>query len=370
MNFDFSEDQKQFKEQVARFLAEKAPLTVARRILESDETHASEVWKGLADLGALGVAVPEAFGGMGLGMLELCVIAEEIGRACAPVPFTSSVCLATEAIRRFGSEEQKAAWLPKLVRGEAIGTVAVAEGAKGTPGAKLSTTLAGDRITGVKVPVADGQAAQFAIVLAGGSGGPSLAVVDLAGAGVSRSAVSVVDPTRKHAELRFEGAKAELLGARGEGQRLLDELYDVAAVLISFEQIGGAEAALYMARDFALERYAFGRPIGSYQAIKHKLADAYIKIELARSNAYYGAMMVQSGGGDLALAAATARVAATDAYEYSAKESIQTHGGIGFTWEANTQFHYRRSRYLSLTLGGATHWRNKLVSELEKRNAA
>jgi alkylation response protein AidB-like acyl-CoA dehydrogenase len=123
-------------------------------------------------------------------------------------------------------------------------------------------------------------------------------------------------------------------------------------------------------RAISLERYAFGRPIGSYQAIKHKLADAYIKIELARSNAFYGAMMLSSDGADLALAAATSRVAATEAYEYSSKESIQTHGGIGFTWEADAQFHYRRSRTLALSIGGPTHWRNKLVSELEKRNAA
>ena len=370
MNFDFSEDQKLFKAQVARFLADKCPLTVARRVLDGEESHASEVWKGLADLGALGVAIPEAHGGLGLGMLELCVIAEEVGRACAPVPFTSSICLAGEAIRRFGSEAQKQAWLPRIANGEAIGTLAVSEGPHGTPAAKVAATLTGDKLTGVKVPVADGEAAHVAIVLAQGGTGPTLALVDLAQDGVARKRVQTVDPTCKHAELSFDGAKAEALGGRGEGLALLKGLHDVAAVLIAFEQIGGAEAALMMARDFALERYAFGRPIASYQAIKHKLADAYIKIELARSNAFYGAMMLASDGADLALAAATSRVAATEAYEYSAKENIQTHGGIGFTWEANTQFHYRRSRYLALTIGGQTHWRNKLVSELEKRNAA
>ncbi len=370
MNFDFSDEQKEFKAQIGRYLAEKSPLTVARRVLDGSETHAAEIWKGLADLGALGVTVPEAYDGMGLGLLELCVIAEEVGRACAPVPFTSSACLAGEAIRRYGSDAQKKAWLPRMVTGDVIGTLAVAEGATGTPGSKLSTQLAGEKLSGTKVPVADGEAAHVAVVLASGSAGPSLALVDLSGPGVTRTRVTTIDPTRKHAEIRFDGARAEVLGERGEGVRLLNEIYDRAAVLIAFEQIGGAEAALTMARDFALERYAFGRQIGSYQAIKHKLADAYIKIELARSNAYYGAMMIASGGADLALAAATARVAATDAYEYTAKENIQTHGGIGFTWEANPQLHYRRSRYLSLTIGGATHWRNKLVSELEKRNAA
>ena len=209
----------------------------------------------------------------------------------------------------------------------------------------------------------------MAVVLAGGVGGPAMVLVDLAGPGVQRRRLETLDPTRKQAELIFDGARAELLGGRGEGARQLDILHNGAAVLMAFEQIGGAEAALYMARDFALERQAFGRQIGSYQAIKHKLADAYIKIELARSNAYYGAMMLASKGADLPLAAAAARVAAIDAYEYASKENIQTHGGIGFTWQADPQLFYRRSRLQALTLGGATAWRGRLVSALEKRNA-
>ncbi len=368
MEFDFSADQKLLKEQVQRFLHDKSKLSVARRVLEGDETHAADIWRGLADLGALGVAVPEAYGGMGLGALELCVVAEEVGRACAPVPFQSSVCLATDALVQFGSEAQKTRWLPKLIAGETIGTMAVSEGGKGI--AQMATTLAGDRLSGTKVPVIDGEAAGVAIVMAGGAGGATLAMVDLGGRGITRKRIDTLDPTRKQAEITFDGAAAEILGERGAGVRQLRTLHDRAAVLGAFEQIGGAEAALYMARDFALERYAFGRQIGSYQAIKHKLADAYIKIELARSNAYYGAMMLASGGADLPLAAAAARVSATDAYEYASKENIQTHGGIGFTWAADPHLHYRRSRLLSLSLGGATLWRNRLVTALEKRNAA
>ena len=369
MEFDFSDDQKLLKDQVKRFLHDKAPLSVTRRILEGPETHAAEVWKGLADLGALGVAVPEVYGGMGLGALELCVIAEEVGRACAPVPFQSSVCLATEALVHFGSDAQKTKWLPQLVAGKVIGTLAVAEGPRGANPAQMGTTLSGDKLTGIKVPVVDGEAASFAIVLAGGAGGPSMALVDLTGKGIMRERVETHDPTRKQAELVFDSAAAEVLGERGAGARQLERLHQSAAVLAAFEQIGGAEAALYMARDFALERHAFGRQIGSYQAIKHKLADAYIKIELARSNAYYGAMMLASGGADLPLAAAAARVAAIEAYEYAAKENIQTHGGIGFTWAADPHMHYRRSRLHALSLGGATLWRNRLVNALEKRNA-
>jgi alkylation response protein AidB-like acyl-CoA dehydrogenase len=302
------------------------------------------------------------------------VIAEELGRACAPVPFSSSVYLATEAIKRFGTEAQKQAWLPKLADGSVIGTLATSEGPQPASPRTVRAALAGGKLNGAKVPVADAEAAGLAVVLVntGGAGDRalSLALVDLSGAGVTRSRVATVDPARKHARIDFSDAGAELLGGEGEGWRLLNELYDGAAVLFAFEQIGGAESALYMGRDYALQRQAFGRAIGSYQAIKHKLADVYVKMELARSNAYYGAMMYAEGGADLPIAAAAARVAATDAYDFAAKENIQTHGGIGFTWEADTQFHYRRSRLLSLALGGPLAWKDKLVTRLERKNAA
>ncbi len=374
MNFDFSDDQKMLKEQVRKFLADKCPMKVVRRVLDGEETHAAEVWQGLADMGLMGTAIPEAYGGLGLGPLELCVIAEELGRACAPVPFSSSVYLASEAIRRWGSEAQKKAWLPKLARGEAIGTLATAEGPQPPSPRTVRAALTDGRLTGSKLPVADGEAAHVAVVVVntGGSGqrALSLALVDLSAEGVSRTRVATVDPARKHARLDFSNAPAELLGGKGKGWQLLNELYDGAAVLFAFEQIGGAEAAMWMGRDYALQRQAFGRVIGSYQAIKHKLADVYVKTELARSNAYYGAMMYAENGADLPIAAAAARVAATDAYDFAAKENIQTHGGIGFTWEADTQFHYRRSRLLALAIGGPTAWKDKLVTRLERKNAA
>jgi acyl-CoA dehydrogenase len=374
MNFDFSDDQKLLQEQVRKFLADKCPIKVVRRVLDGPETHADEVWKGLIELGVPGIAVPEAYGGLGLGALELCLVSEEIGRATAPVPFDTSVVLATEALKLAGSEAQKKKWLPELVAGRAIGTLAVSEGPQAPRPRSIRTGFAGGRVNGVKVPVTDGEAATFAIVLVntGGAGDRalSLAIVDLGQSGVKKKRVETIDPARKHAELTFDGAAAELLGEEGDGWRLLERLYDTAAVLFAFAQVGGAEAAMWMARDYALQRQAFGRVIGSYQAIKHKLADCYVKLELARSNAYYGAMMLAEGGADLPLAAAAARIAATEAYDYASKENIQTHGGIGFTWEADTQFHFRRARLLALTLGGPMAWKDKLVTRLEQKNAA
>lgn len=378
MNFDFSDDQKLLKEQVRKFLTDKCPTKVVRRVLDGDETHADEVWQGLVELGVPGVAIPEEFGGLGLTPLELCVIAEEIGRVAAPVPFESSVVLATEAIKLAGSDAQKKKWLPELAAGKAIGTLAVAEGPQAPKPRTIRTTFGGGWLNGRKVPVVDGELANVAIVLAN-TGGPvgnmgdralSLVLVDLKQPGVTARRVDTVDPARKHAELTFKDATAELLGAEGEGWRTLERLYDAAAVYVAFAQVGGAEAAMWMARDYALQRQAFGRAIGSYQAIKHKLADCYVKLELARSNAYYGAMMLTDGGADLPLAAAAARIAATDAYDFASKENIQTHGGIGFTWEADTQFHYRRARVLALALGGPIAWKDKLVTRLEQKNAA
>ena len=374
MNFDFSDDQKLLKEQVRKFLADKCPTKVVRRVLDGPETHAEDVWKGLVDLGVPALGIPEEYGGMGLSPLEVCVAAEEIGRAAAPVPFDSSVVLATEALKLAGSDAQKKKWLPELASGKAIGTLAIAEGAQPPKPRNIRTTFGGGRLNGRKLPVTDGEAATFAIVLAnsGGSGdrAVSLVLVDLTQTGVAKKRIETIDPARKHAELTFNDATAELLGGEGEGWRLLEKLYDAAAVYFAFAQVGGAEAAMWMARDYALQRQAFGRAIGSYQAIKHKLADCYVKLELARSNAYYGAMMLTEDGADLPLAAAAARIAATDAYDFAAKENIQTHGGIGFTWEADTQFHYRRSRLLALSIGGPMAWKDKLVTRLEQKNAA
>ena len=374
MNFDFSDDQKLLKEQVRKFLADKCPTKVVRRVLDGNETHAEDVWKGLVDLGVPALGIPEEYGGMGLSPLEVCVAAEEIGRAAAPVPFDTSVVLATEALKFAGSDAQKKKWLPELASGKAIGTLAIAEGAQPPKPRNTRTTFGGGRLNGKKLPVTDGEAATFAIVLAntGGSGdrAVSLVLVDLSQKGVARKRIETIDPARKHAELTFSDATAELLGGEGEGWHLLERLYDAAAVYFAFAQVGGAEAAMWMARDYALQRTAFGRAIGSYQAIKHKLADCYVKLELARSNAYYGAMMLTEDGADLPLAAAAARIAATDAYDFAAKENIQTHGGIGFTWEADTQFHYRRSRLLALSIGGPMAWKDKLVTRLEQKNVA
>lgn len=374
MNFDFSDDQKLLKEQVNKFLTDKCGLDRVRKVLEGDEPYAKDVWDGLVEMGLTGTAIPEAYGGLGLGALELCVVAEELGRAAAPVPFSSSVYLASDALVRAGSEDLKQTYLPKLASGELIGTFAMSEGPVAASPRTVTTKFSGGKLNGTKVPVPDGDVADIAIVLAntGGNGDQalSLVLVDLTGAGVTREAVKTVDPARSHATITFTDAPATLVGGEGDGWSITEEVFNNAAVLMAFEQIGGAEASMWMARDYALERYAFGRLIGSYQAIKHKIADMYVRLELARSNAYFGAMMLNENGAELPEAAAAARISATEAYRYAAQENIQVHGGIGYTWEADTQFYFRRSKILALALGSALEWKEKLVTRLETRNAA
>ena len=375
MNLDFSDDQKMLKDQVHKFLSDKCPLSVARRVLEGDEPYAKEVWKGLVDMGLTGTAIPEEFGGLGLGALELCVVAEELGRFAAPVPFSSSIYLAAEAIKLFGTQKQKETWLPKLASGELIGAVASSEGTHAAHPRNIETTFSGGKVNGVKQPVADGGAAGVVIVAVntGGSGEQaiSLAIVDTKASGVSVEELRTLDPSRENVTMTFKDAPAEILGPKqGEGWSQLSRVLDGAAVLFAFEQVGGTEAALEMAREYALERYAFGRQIGSYQAIKHKLADMYVKKELAKSNAYFGAMMLNDEGAELPEAAAASRIAGSDAYVFAAQENVQTHGGIGYTWESDCQFHYRRAKLLALTVGAPIQWKEKLVSRLEAKNAA
>jgi alkylation response protein AidB-like acyl-CoA dehydrogenase len=375
MNFDFSDDQKFLKEQANKFLSERCDTSVVRKTFEGDQSYDPDLWKSIVEMGWTGTSIPEEYGGLGLGHLELCVIAEELGRSLAPTPFASSVYLATEALILAGSDEQKQTLLPKLATGDAIGTFALAEGPRQPLPKNLTVRAEGGKIWGVKTSVPDGDVADFAIVAAKTSNDAtdrsvSLFLVDLKGAGVTVERAKSIDPARSQATITFDGAVADPLGATGEGWALTRSLFDRAAILFAFEQVGGADACLEMAKAYALERYAFGRLIGSYQAVKHKLADMYINTELARSNAYYGAWALSTGAPELSRAAAGARVSACKAYAYAAEETIQTHGGVGFTWEYDCHLYYKRARLLAANIGSARVWKDQLVTQLEQQNAA
>ena len=364
MNFEINEEQQLVRDQARGFLTDNCQTSVVRRVLEGDELYAQDLWQQVAELGWTGTAIPEEYGGIGLSYLELALIAEELGRACAPVPFASSVYLATEVILGAGSEAQKSQWLPRLAAGDVIGALAYSEGPGETSEQSIGTTVANGSLSGIKRAVPGGAIASVICVLGRSlkGNGTSMYLVSTENDGVSATTINTIDPSLNYADLSFENARCELIGDDGAGWAILQQVLDRAAVLYAWEQLGGAESCLEMARNYSLERYAFGRPIGSFQAIKHKLAEMYVKNTLARSNAYYGAWALSSNADELPLAAATARIGSSQAYYYAAKENIQTHGGMGYTWEFDCQFFYRRSKALAVAVGSERSWQDKLIN--------
>ena len=374
MNFDFSDDQNVLRDEVRKFLVKESPVSAARRVIDERGTHAEAAWQGLAGLGATALMLPEACGGIGLGALELCVVAEEVGRQLGALPLASTLYLASQALLLGASPEQQQRWLPRIARGD-IATLA----------APLDDELAGavlprfdgQALHGVAPLVADGGCAALAAVLAQGNDGqPVFVIADLTQQ-VSHRKLATLDPAKPFAELSFNATPAEALNGGTDALALLARVRDRAAILLAFEQLGGADAALEMAAAYARERKAFGRTIGSYQGIKHKLADIYTANQMARAHCYYGAWALAADAAnpaepapELAMAAAAARVAATQAYSLAAQENIQTHGGMGYTWELDCHLHYRRARQLAVMLGNVHAWREQLAAGLEARLAA
>lgn len=366
MQLERSEEQQLLAEQVGRLLAERSSPDRLRELIDAGSEWDEPLWRELAEMGILGAALPEAHGGLSMGASDLGVISEELGRANAALPFASSIVLAAEAIRLFGTEEQQAKWLPGLASGETVACFAHAEGNDEFDLARIATRFADGALQGAKSPVADAGIASLAVVLAKDTADqPVFVVADLAD--IKKERLKSFDELRAHYSLQLDGVPAEKLSRAGSG---LDwrSLFDRAAVQAAYEAVGGAEACLSMARDYAMERFIFARPLASYQSIKHKLADIRMRIELARSAAEFAGWTADHDASALPHAAASARLAAIAAFEPAARENLQVHGGIGYTFEANCHFYYRRERTLSLSLGGREYWADRLV-ETRSRDA-
>jgi alkylation response protein AidB-like acyl-CoA dehydrogenase len=348
MNFDFTPECKAMAQEVRRVLALKCPMQEVRRCLEAG-THSEGTWQALVELGVIGAAVPETWGGSGLGDLELAACAEEVGRACAPVPMLASVYLAAEALVKGGTDAQRARWLPDLAAGRAIGTVATS--------AEGCTFLHG-RFTGTLRVVPAGLQADFLVVPTAGQ----QLLVDLHAPQVTRRALRVLDPGNPMALLTFQDAPAQALAPEATAADVAGRLVDRAAALLAFEQLGGAQRALEMACSYAAQRRTFGRQVGSYQAVKHRLADVWVRSEIARGHAYRAAWALQASPQEVPLAAAAARVACSEAFEFAAQENLQLHGGLGFTWEADCHPLYKRARSSSLVLGPTQQWKQRLAA--------
>lgn len=376
MNFDFSPEQQALRDAARRFLAARVSFDDLRQRHAAGDgaLFDAALWQDMAGLGWLGAAIPEQYGGTGLGVTELGVLAEECGRCLAPVPFVLSAGVVAEAIRCHGSAEQQHRYLPALASGALVATLAVAEGPGRTQPGDLQARFmpATGRLQGRKLPVPAMQDAGLALVACRADGDQAatrLVLVDLQQPGVQRTALEHFDPFRTQGRLDFADVVAEPLPG---GTDALDAVLDRAAVLTAFEQIGGADACLAMACGYAEERRVFARPIGSFQAIQHRLADMAAKIELARSNAWFAVWALEQHDagtpeavpGGLALAAATARISASGAYDFASRENLQIHGGTGFTWEGNCHPFYTRARYLAVWLGGESAWAQRLVRAL------
>ena len=355
MNFDLSDEQKMLAEHMRGLLASRSPYDRLRHLIEQGHELDESLWREVAQLGFLSAAIPEAYGGMGLTDLDLAAISEQVGYANAAIPLFSSLVLAANAILLAGSEEQKRTWLPRLASGEIVGTFAYGNGLTSPTAAFASGAL-----NGVISPVADGGIAALAVVLAQTGDGPVLVLAQLDQPGLVRKKLESFDQLRAHYRLSFDNVAAEPMDAAPAAD-VLSQLFDRAAVQAAFEAVGGAEACLHMARDYALQRMIFGRPLASYQAIKHKLADVLMQVELSRSSAYYAAWAAVDGPQELPRAAAAARLNAINAFEAAARENMQVHGGIAYTFEANCHFYYRRERTLALSLGGREQWADRLI---------
>ncbi|HEY3800737.1 MAG TPA: acyl-CoA dehydrogenase family protein [Caulobacteraceae bacterium] len=371
MQFSFSDEQQEFRAVLRRLFAETSPPSEVRRMMATDAGWEAERWRDLnGRLGLCGVHVPEEYGGQGFGFVELGIVLEEMGRALVPLPYFASTVLATTAVLNGATAAQKAALMPPLVAGERVATLAFAEpsGRWDGAGVEATATAAGGkyRIDGVKSFVLDGATADLVLVLArapgsAGDEGLSLLAVEADAAGLTRAPLKALDPTRKIARLEFAGVEGALLGEAGGAAAPFAKTLAQAAACLASEMVGGAERLRESALDYANLRMQFGRPIASFQSMKHKQADMLLEVELAKSAAYTAAEAAAEDSAEAPALASLAKAAASEAYLQTALHTIQIHGGIGFTWDNDTQLWFKRAKSSEVFLGDPTWHRERMM---------
>ncbi|MGI8939447.1 MAG: acyl-CoA dehydrogenase family protein [Iamia sp.] len=369
MNFAFSDEQEELRKVVRQFLENKSSETAVREQMDTEDGFDPAVWSQMAEqLGLQGLAIPEEYGGSGYGYIELIVIFEEMGRSLLCAPYFSTVALAANALLHSGDDAAKEAHLPGIASGETIATVAFTEanGKWDESGITATATKDGDgyTISGEKMFVLDGHTANLIIVAATTDAGTSLFTVAGAADGLTREALPTMDQTRKQARLTFDGTAATLLGTDGEGWAVMERVLDLAAVALAAEQVGGGQLVLDMSVQYAKDRVQFGRPIGSFQAIKHKCADMLLEVESAKSAAYYAGWCASELNDELPSVASLAKAYCSEAYFHAAAENIQIHGGIGFTWEHPAHLYFKRAKSSELLFGDPTYHRELLAQRI------
>ena len=374
MNFAFSDEQEELRRTVRRFLEDRSPSSEVRRVMETTEGFDDTVWKQLAqDLALPGIHVPEEYGGQCFGHVELGIVLDEMGRVLLPAPCLSSACLATAAILAGGTEVQKSELLPPIAAGERRAAFAYAEPAgRWEPSAIETTSREADGaflLDGTKAYVVDGHTADVLVVAArlggtGGEDGLGLFLVDADAEGVTRSHTPTIDRTRKQARVKLSSALGVALGEPGQAAAAIRRTLDLASVFLAVEATGAAERSMEMAVQYAKDRVQFGRPIGSFQAIKHLCAEMLLRVESAKTAAYYAMWAAAEDAEELALAAPMAKAYCTEAAFGVARDNIQVHGGIGLTWEHDAHLYFRRTKTLELLFGDPAYHRGLLADRL------
>ncbi len=369
MNFAFTDEQEELRKTVRAFLEAKSDSAAVRAQMETEQGFDPAVWAQMGEqLGLQGLAIPEEYGGSGFSSVEAAIVFEEMGRALLCAPYYATVALAANALLQVGDEAAKQEYLPGIAAGETVATLAFTEesGRWDPEGIEMQASADGDsyRLSGTKMYVVDGHTAGLILVAARTAEGLSLFAVDGDAAGLTRTALSTMDMTRKQARLEFDNVAARLVGSPGGAEAVWPRVLDVAAVALANEQVGGAQKCLEMSVDYAKVRIQFGRPIGSFQAIKHKCADMLLEVESAKSAAYYAAWCAAEMNDELPQVAALAKSYCSEAYFHASAENIQIHGGIGFTWEHDAHLYFKRAKSSELFLGDPTYHRELLAQRI------
>jgi len=367
MGLTFSEEHEELRHTVRGFLDKHASESDVRRLMATDEGYDPELWLRLAGMGLLGLGVPEEFGGAGCGWAEVSIVLEEAGRALLCAPYYATVVLGTAALLASGDKAAQGDYLPGIVSGARIATLAIDDESADPPGGGVVVATerhGGWTLSGQRAYVLDGYTADLVLVIAGTPAGTSLFAVEGDAAGLTRAPLPMLDLTRKQARLDFADTPARLVGAVGTAHGLRARVLDLAAVGLAAEQVGGAARALEMAVEYAKVRHQFGRPIGSFQAVKHMCADMLVEVEFARSAAYHAVWAADEAPEELPVAASLAKAYCSDAFFAVAAQNIQVHGGVGFTWEHPAHLYLKRAKTDQILLGDATYHRGLLATRV------
>ena len=369
MKLAVSAEQQELRESVRRFLADRAPMSRVRELMETTEGTDEQVWRQAGDqLGLQGIAIPEEYGGSGFTFAEQAIVLEELGAALYGGPYLASAVLAATVLLAIPDESARRDLLPGIAAGQTVATLAFTEddGSWEPDAIRLTAAKDGDAwlLDGHKSFVLDGHTAGLVLVVARTDAGLSLFAVDANAGGLTRTALPTLDQTRKLARLEFASVPGRLIGAPGDASAALARTLDVAAIALAAEQLGGAQRALDMAVAYAKIRHQFGRPIGSFQAIKHRCADLLLEVESLRSTVAYAAATVAEDSAEVPVVAALSKAYASDVYFHVAAENIQIHGGIGFTWEHDAHLYFKRAKASELFLGDASYHRERLATRI------